>query len=49
MYRVALIFGTRPEIIKVAPVYLKAKEMGIDITFVCTGQHREMVDMMKSV
>ncbi len=49
MCRVALIFGTRPEIIKVAPVYLKAKEMGIDVTFVCTGQHREMVDMMKSV
>ncbi|MGB9614496.1 MAG: non-hydrolyzing UDP-N-acetylglucosamine 2-epimerase, partial [Fervidobacterium sp.] len=47
--RVGIVFGTRPEIIKMAPVYLKAKELGIDADFICTGQHREMVDMMKEV
>ncbi|MCX7653878.1 MAG: UDP-N-acetylglucosamine 2-epimerase (non-hydrolyzing) [Fervidobacterium sp.] len=47
--RIGIIFGTRPEIIKVAPVYLKAREMGIDADFICTGQHREMVDMMKDI
>lgn len=46
---IGIIFGTRPEIIKVAPVYLKAKEMGISTDFICTGQHREMVDMMKDI
>lgn len=47
--QIGIIFGTRPEIIKVAPVYLKAKEMGISTDFICTGQHREMVDMMKDI
>ncbi len=50
--RIGIVFGTRPEIIKVAPVYLKAKEMkerGIEADFICTGQHREMVDMMKGI
>lgn len=47
--KIAIVFGTRPEIIKLAPLYLKAKEMGIDTQFICTGQHREMVDMMKGI
>jgi len=47
--RIGIVFGTRPEIIKVAPVYLKAKEMSLDADFICTGQHREMVDMMKGI
>lgn len=45
----AIVFGTRPEIIKLAPLFIKGKEMGVDVKFVCTGQHREMVDMMKGV
>lgn len=47
--RIGIIYGTRPEIIKVAPVYLKAKELGINAELICTGQHREMVDMMKDI
>ncbi|MEJ5258489.1 MAG: UDP-N-acetylglucosamine 2-epimerase (non-hydrolyzing) [Fervidobacterium sp.] len=47
--RIGIVFGTRPEIIKVATVYLKAKELGVDTDFICTGQHREMVDMMKGI
>lgn len=47
--KIAIVFGTRPEIIKLAPLYLKAKEMGVNAQFICTGQHREMVDMMKGI
>jgi len=44
--RVLLIFGTRPEAIKMAPVILElAKAGGGMESVVCvTGQHREMVD-----
>jgi len=41
--KVALIFGTRPEAIKMAPVYHKLKENNIDVKIVATGQHKEML------
>lgn len=41
--KVALIFGTRPEAIKMAPVYHKLKNGGIDVKIVATGQHKEML------
>lgn len=41
--KVALIFGTRPEAIKMAPVYHKLKKNRIDVTVVVTGQHKEML------
>ncbi|MBT1247673.1 MULTISPECIES: UDP-N-acetylglucosamine 2-epimerase (non-hydrolyzing) [unclassified Thermosipho (in: thermotogales)] len=47
--KLAIVFGTRPEVIKVATVYLKAKEMGIDVKMIATAQHREMMDMMLGV
>ncbi|ABR30676.1 UDP-N-acetylglucosamine 2-epimerase [Thermosipho melanesiensis] len=45
----AIVFGTRPEVIKVATVYLKAKEKGINVKMIATAQHREMMDMMLNV
>ena len=43
--RVALVIGTRPEAIKVAPVALAAQETGLLETIViATGQHDELVD-----
>lgn len=44
--RVLVIAGTRPEAIKMAPVYraLRARSEEIDAQFVCTGQHAELVD-----
>lgn len=41
--KVALIFGTRPEAIKMAPVYHKLKDGGVDVKIVATGQHKEML------
>ena len=50
MTKLAVIFGTRPEAIKLAPVILALKR-DADITCeVCvTGQHREMLDQMLEV
>jgi UDP-N-acetylglucosamine 2-epimerase len=41
--KIGIIFGTRPEAIKVAPVYIKLKKNGIDVKAVVTGQHKEML------
>jgi UDP-N-acetylglucosamine 2-epimerase (non-hydrolysing) len=44
MKRVGIIFGTRPEAIKLLPVYLAARAHGgLDPVLISTGQHREMV------
>lgn len=41
--KVALIFGTRPEAIKMAPVYHTLRSNGIDVKAISTGQHKEML------
>lgn len=41
---VAVVFGTRPEAIKLAPVILRLRERGTPPLVVITGQHRELVD-----
>lgn len=41
--KVVLIFGTRPEAIKMAPVYHKLKNNGINVKIIATGQHKEML------
>ncbi len=47
--KVALAFGTRPEVIKIAPVYFELKRRGVDTLLIATAQHREMMDMMLEV
>lgn len=42
-------FGTRPEVIKMAPVILELKNRGVNHTLCVTGQHREMLDQMLEV
>ncbi|MDB2692641.1 UDP-N-acetylglucosamine 2-epimerase (non-hydrolyzing) [Luminiphilus sp.] len=45
--KVLLIFGTRPEAIKMAPVYLALRKSPLLETSVAvTGQHREMLDQV---
>jgi UDP-N-acetylglucosamine 2-epimerase (non-hydrolysing) len=46
--KVLLVFGTRPEAIKMAPLALKLKQFSQDFeTKVCvTGQHRQMLDQV---
>lgn len=48
MKKILLVFGTRPEAIKVAPLVKKLQEMPEQFqTVVCvTGQHREMLDQV---
>ena len=41
--KVALIFGTRPEAIKMAPVYHELKNNNVDVKAIVTGQHKEML------
>ncbi|HAN74713.1 MAG TPA: UDP-N-acetylglucosamine 2-epimerase (non-hydrolyzing) [Planktothrix sp. UBA8407] len=42
--RVSVVFGTRPEAIKLAPVIQQLKQTsGFDTQVILTGQHREMV------
>jgi len=43
--RVAIIVGTRPEVIKMSPVYLKMKSNpAIETVLITTAQHRQMLD-----
>ena len=48
MKKIMLVFGTRPEAIKMAPLVIALKkEKAVFETFVCvTGQHREMLDQV---
>ena len=50
MKKVAIIVGTRPECIKMAPVYFALKESKkLEPILVSTGQHRQMLDQTLSV
>ncbi|GAB3036263.1 non-hydrolyzing UDP-N-acetylglucosamine 2-epimerase [Bowmanella dokdonensis] len=50
MKRVMLVFGTRPEAIKMAPLALQLKSMqGIECQVCVTAQHREMLDQVLSL
>jgi len=43
---VGLIFGTRPEAIKMAPVYLELVARGYQASIIATAQHRQMLDQV---
>ncbi|MCD6361483.1 MAG: UDP-N-acetylglucosamine 2-epimerase (non-hydrolyzing) [Armatimonadetes bacterium] len=48
--RVAIVMGTRPEAIKLAPVYLQLRERaGLEPVLITTGQHREMLEQVLEV
>ena len=47
MKRILLAFGTRPEAIKMAPLYLQLKKNeNLDVRICLTAQHREMLDQV---
>jgi UDP-N-acetylglucosamine 2-epimerase (non-hydrolysing) len=50
-HKVMLVFGTRPEAIKMAPVHraLRARPDGFDVLCCVTAQHREMLDQVLDV
>ena len=41
--KISIVFGTRPEVIKLAPLALQARKAGHDARLIFTGQHRDMV------
>ena len=43
---VLISVGTRPEIIKMAPVHAALRQRGLPVAWVHTGQHREMADTL---
>lgn len=48
--RIASIFGTRPEAIKMAPIVLKAKSMNeVEQTIITTGQHDQMLEQVLDI
>src|SRR5688500_1345547 len=49
--RALLLFGTRPEAVKLAPVAaeLAKRPAMVDVRIVSTGQHREMLDQVLKV
>lgn len=50
MKRISLIFGTRPEAIKLCPLVLELKKHLEFEAHVCvTGQHRQMLDQVLEV
>lgn len=47
MIRLSIIAGTRPEIIKLMPVYFAAKQHDeVDVQLIFTGQHQEMAQQI---
>lgn len=48
--KVMVVFGTRPEAIKMCPLVLELKKRSEIETIVCTtGQHKEMLDQVMEV
>lgn len=45
--KIFLIVGTRPEFIKLAPLYLKMKELDLKPYWVQTNQHKELIEDLK--
>jgi len=47
MKKVMVVFGTRPEAIKMCPLVLELKSRKeLDVTLCVTGQHRQMLDQV---
>lgn len=44
MKKVTIVIGTRPEAIKMAPVYLTLRQrLGHNVQLISTGQHKELL------
>ena len=46
MRKILVIFGTRPEAIKLCPVVLNLRQHQFDVCVCVTGQHRQMLDQV---
>jgi UDP-N-acetylglucosamine 2-epimerase (non-hydrolysing) len=48
MKKIVVVYGTRPEIIKLIPVINELKKSPYDVTIINTGQHKEMVQQLEA-
>lgn len=46
---IVLVIGTRPEVIKIMPIYYALKDANLPVLLCSTGQHMELVDEVLSV
>lgn len=46
--RLVLVYGTRPESLKLGPVAAELRALGAPLTIACTGQHTTLLDGMPS-
>lgn len=49
MHKAAIVFGTRPETIKLAPVVRELRKRNFPSTVIVTAQHRQMLDQKLAV
>ncbi len=49
MVRVAVIFGTRPEVIKLSPVIKELEARGVETFIISTSQHQELLELAMQV
>jgi hypothetical protein len=42
--QVVIVWGTRPEAIKLGPVAFELRRLGVEPTLVCTGQHSDLLN-----
>lgn len=50
MKRIVVVYGTRPEAIKLAPVIMELRKVSeFETVIVVTAQHRELLDMMNTI
>ncbi|MBI3766063.1 MAG: UDP-N-acetylglucosamine 2-epimerase (non-hydrolyzing) [Ignavibacteriales bacterium] len=49
MMKIAIVFGTRPEAIKMAPIVKECERRHLDHVVIVTDQHREMLDQKLEV
>ena len=47
--KVAIVFGTRPEAIKMAPIVKELERRNIEHVVIVTAQHRQMLDQKLQV
>ena len=49
MKKIAAVFGTRPEAIKMCPLIKELRRRGADVRIILSGQHKEMADSVMNV
>lgn len=47
--RFGVVYGTRPEAIKLFPLVVEMNKVGLNVTLICTGQHKELLQGIDSI